>query len=311
MTTARPASQRTTAAVLMLVAVGVASTQDAIVKGMSGTYPAYETVIIRALTSIPLLLIWLSRGAGLGALANPHWRWITLRGFILCSAYFAFVVSIAALPIANMVAIYFTMPFFVAGLAGPFLGERVPIYRWIAIVFGFIGVIVMVRPGSSSFQPVSLLALYSALGYAVGQMMGRSLAGKADPLVIANLQNLIYFAAAVALAIVAHFTGTLGDGNKSLAFLTRPFALPTLQDAALMVAMGLLAAVAMVSFIFAYQMADASFVAPLEYSSMGWAVMFGYVVFGDFPDRYTWAGMAIVAGAGLFMLVMDRRRYRG
>ena len=304
------ADNRARAATFALVAIGLASTQDAIVKGMSGTYPVYETMLIRGLTSLPILGIWLAHTHGLQALITPLWRRVVLRALILCSAYFAFILAIAAMPIANMIAIYFTMPFFVAGLAGPFLGERVPLYRWIAISAGFVGVIVMVRPGVQAFEPASLLALYSAFGYAVGQMMGRDLAQRVAPLVIANWQNAIYFIFAAAIGVIVRATGFAGESHKSLAFLTRPFVWPTLQDFLLLSAVGALAAFAMMSFISAYRLAESNFVAPFEYSGMAWAVMFGLLFFNDFPDLWTWGGMAIVAGAGLFMLAMDRFRFQ-
>jgi drug/metabolite transporter (DMT)-like permease len=295
------------AAVLVLLAIGLASTQDAIIKAMSGTYPVYETMLIRGFTSMPILGVWLSYSHGIRSLITPLWPRMLLRALILCSAYLAFILSIAAMPMANMVAIYFTMPFFVAGLAGPFLGERVPYYRWIAIVAGFIGVIIMVRPGVQAFEPASLLALYSAFGYAIGQMMGRDLAQRVAPLVIANWQNAVYFIFAAVVGLVAQASGFAGEGHKSLAFLTRPFVWPTLQDFLLMSAVGALAAFAMMSFISAYQKAESNFVAPFEYSGMIWAVLFGLMFFNDFPDFWTWSGMAIVAGAGFFMLIMDRR----
>ncbi len=304
------ADNRARAATFALVAIGLASTQDAIVKGMSGTYPVYETMLIRGLTSLPILGVWLAHTHGLQALITPLWRWVILRALILCSAYLAFILSIAAMPIANMIAIYFTMPFFVAGLAGPFLGERVPLYRWIAISAGFVGVIVMVRPGVQAFEPASLLALYSAFGYAVGQMMGRNLAQRVAPLVIANWQNATYFIFAAVIGVIVQATGFAGESHKSLAFLTRPFVWPTLQDFLLLSAVGALAAFAMMSFISAYRLAESNFVAPFEYSGMAWAVMFGLLFFNDFPDLWTWIGMAIVAGAGLFMLAMDRFRFQ-
>ncbi len=294
------------AALLILLAIGLASTQDAIVKAMSSTYPVYETMIIRGLTSMPILGVWLAYSRGLSSLATPLWPRMLLRAVILCSAYMAFILSIAAMPIANMVAIYFTMPFFVAGLAGPFLGERVPVYRWIAITTGFIGVLVMVRPGIADFEPASFLALYSAFGYAIGQMMGRHLAQRVAPLVIANWQNAVYFIFAILVGIVAQVTGFAGEENKSLAFLTRPFVWPSFQDFLLLSAVGALAAFAMMSFISAYKLAESNFVAPFEYSGMVWAVGFGLLFFNDFPDLWTWSGMAIVGGAGLFMLAMDR-----
>ena len=238
---------------------------------------------------------------------TPLWPRILLRALILCSAYLAFILSIAAMPMANTIAIYFTMPFFVAGLAGPFFGERVPLYRWIAITAGFAGVIVMVRPGVQVFEPASLLALYSAFGYAVGQMMGRKLAQQVAPLVIANWQNAIYLHLFGAVGLIAQATGFAGEGHKSLAFLTRPWVWPTLPDFLMLSFLGVLAAFTIVSFVSAYKFAESSFVAPFEYSAMTWAILFGLLFFNDFPDVLTWTGMAIVVGAGLFMLAMDRR----
>ncbi len=304
------ADNKARAATLVLLAIGLASTQDAIIKAMSGTYPVYETMLIRGFTSLPILGVWLAYTHGLHALVTPLWLRILLRALILCSAYLAFILAIAAMPIANMIAIYFTMPFFVAGLAGPFLGERVPLYRWIAIIAGFAGVIVMVRPGVAAFEPASLLALYSAFGYAVGQMMGRNLAQRVEPLVIANWQNAVYFVFAAVVGLIAQATGFAGESHKSLAFLTRPFVWPTLQDFLLLSAVGALAAFAMMSFISAYKLAESNFVAPFEYSGMVWAVLFGLLFFNDFPDLWTWGGMAIVAGAGFFMLAMDRFRFQ-
>ncbi len=302
-----PGDNKVRAAAFALLAVGLASTQDAVVKAMSGTYPVYETMIIRACVALPILGIWLALALGLRALASPLWPRILLRALILCSAYLSFILSMAAMPMANTVAIYFTMPFFVAGLAGPFFGERVPFYRWIAITAGFAGVIVMVRPGVQAFEPASLLALYSAFGYAVGQMMGRKLAQEAPPLVIANWQNAVYLACSVLVGLAAQATGFAGEGHKSLAFLTRPWVWPSLPDFLLLSFLGVLAAFTIVSFVSAYKYAESSFVAPFEYSAMAWAILFGLLFFNDFPDLLTWAGMAIVVGAGLFMLIMDRR----
>jgi drug/metabolite transporter (DMT)-like permease len=302
-----PGDNKARAAVLVLLAIGLASTQDAIIKAMSGTYPVYETMLIRGLTSLPILGVWLAYTHGLRTLLTPLWLRILIRALILCTAYLAFILAIAAMPIANMVAIYFTMPFFVAGLAGPFLGERVPYYRWIAIVTGFAGVIVMVRPGVQAFEPAALLALYSAFGYAIGQMMGRDLAQRVEPLVIANWQNAVYFIFAGVIGVIAQASGFAGESHKSLAFLTRPFVWPTLPDFLLLSAVGVLAAFAMMSFISAYKLAESNFVAPFEYSGMIWAVLFGLLFFNDFPDFWTWSGMAVVASAGLFMLFMDRR----
>lgn len=298
---------RVKAALFAVGSVGLASMQDAIVKGVSSNLPAYEAVIFRTVASLPILMTWLFLTSSFANLFPPRMlRLLMLRSFILCTAYFTFVLSIAALPLATSVSIYFTMPFVVAGLAGWTLGERVPSYRWIAIAIGFAGVLVMVRPGSEAFQPAAILAFWSAVGYAIGQMIGRHLALRVEPVVIANWQNVTYFAVAVLVGLVAPLFATAGIEDKSLAFLLRPWVWPTGWQFFLLIIMGILSALASAGFILAYRNAEANFVAPFEYTALLWAVMNGVVFFGDFPDSYTWAGAAIVVGAGVWMLWRDR-----
>jgi drug/metabolite transporter (DMT)-like permease len=302
---------RLKAAGLAIAAIGVASAQDAIIKSMAGLFPAYEAVLLRGLVGLPILLVWLAVTDGLPTLRTPYMGALVLRGLVLCSAYISFIMAIAAMPIANGVSIYFTMPFFVAILAGPFLGENVPLYRWLAIFAAFIGVIIMVRPGAADFEPASFLALYSALGYAVGQMMGRHYSQKVPPLVLANVQNWVYLVVAAILFVVFQIGDLHLTGHKSLEFLTRQAVWPNLHEVGLLCLMGVFAAVGSVLFTTAYKNASSSFVAPFEYTAMIWAVFYGLVLFGDFPDVYTWLGMAIVVVAGLLMMWRDTRQSTG
>jgi len=297
---------RALATACVLIGVGLASAQDAVVKYMSSGYPAYETLLFRCVGSLPVIAIMLAREGRGWSIATPLWKLVCVRGLILAAAYLCFVLAIAAIPIANAVAIYFTMPFFVAGLAGPLLHERVRIHRWLAIIAGFIGVLIMVRPGAGVFEPASLLALLSAFGYAVGQMLGRPLSQKVPPTVIATWQNFIYAGMALAIGILfnvfdfGHFT------HPSMVFLSRPFVWPGPFDAMLLFGHGIFAACAMILFINAYRLAETNFVAPFEYSAMIWAVFYGIVLFGDFPDFFTWVGAAIVVVAGILMILRDR-----
>jgi drug/metabolite transporter (DMT)-like permease len=300
-------TNRLLAIACILGGVGLASMQDAVVKAMSGGYPAYETLLFRCVGSVPVLVLALWHSGNMRRLATPLWPRLLLRGAILGMAYMCFVMAIAAMPIANAVAIYFTMPFFVAGLAGPLLGEKVRPHRWLAISAAFIGVLIMVRPGAGVFEPAAILAQLSALGYAVGQMIGRPISQHVPPVVISVWQNGIYLAIALALGLVfslfdfGHFT------HPSLVFLSRPFAIPTLFDGTLLFGHGLIAAVAMILFVNAYKLAEANFVAPFEYSAMIWAVLNGLLIFGDFPDVYTWIGAAVVIVAGILMIWRDRQ----
>ena len=276
-------------------------------KVMSSGYPAYETLLFRCVGSIPVLAFFMWREGKGWSLATPLWRRILLRGIILGIAYMGFVLAIAAMPIANAVAIYFTMPFFVAGLAGPLLGERVRLHRWMAIIAGFVGVIIMVRPGAGVFEPAAFFALISAIGYAIGQMIGRPISQQVPPIVIAIWQNFIYMALGLALALVFNVIDFGTFTHPSLVFLSRPLAIPTVFDAIFLLGHGVLAALAMLLFVNAYKYGETNFVAPFEYSAMIWAVMFGLVLFGDFPDLYTWIGAGIVVVAGILMIYRDRQ----
>jgi drug/metabolite transporter (DMT)-like permease len=297
---------RALATLCVLTGIGLASAQDAVVKYMSSGYPAYEMLLFRCIGSLPVLAVMLHK-EGNWSLSTPLWPRVLLRSLILAGAYLSFVLAIAAMPIANAVAIYFTMPFFVAGLAGPLLGERVRFHRWMAIIAGFVGVMIMVRPGVGVFEPAALLALMSAMGYAVGQMLGRPLSQKVAPIVIATWQNFVYAAMAIAMLILFS-AGDFGSfSHPSLVFLSRAWVWPGAFDAALLLAHGVLAGCAMILFIHAYRLAETNFVAPFEYSAMIWAVGYGLLLFGDFPDGYTWVGGGVVILAGILMILRDRQ----
>ncbi|MCA0432382.1 MAG: DMT family transporter [Proteobacteria bacterium] len=296
---------RLKAALLAMLAVGLSCIQDALVKGVSGELPAYEAVVVRTLTSLPMLYGYLWLRERQTKIWPENIGLILARSFILCGGYFCFVLSLAALPIATSVSIYFTMPFFVAALAGWALGERVKAYRWAAITAGFIGVLIMVRPGADTFEPAAILALASAFLYALGQMMGRKASQSSSPAIIATWQTIIYLAVGLGIGLLAPlFAGMAGD-SKVLNFLLRPWVMPDLTQFFILLGMGVLGTLGSVIFVAAYKIAEANFVAPFEYTALLWAVINGIIFFGDFPDLYTMTGAAIVILAGLWMLRRD------
>ena len=274
---------------------------------MSGQFSAYEAVIFRCLGSFPVLIVMLIRRGGFAQMVTPLLVRVLVRASILCVGYFTFVLSIAAMPIANAVAIYFTMPFFVAGLAGPLLGERVRVHRWMAIIAGFIGVLIMVRPGAGVFEPAAVLALISAFAYALGQTLGRPIAQQVPLAVIAMWQNIVYISTSLVLAVLFNSFDFSWLTHKSLMFLSRPWVWPNLHDGLILGAIGILAAFGMMLFESAYKYGESNFVAPFEYSAMIWAVAYGLLLFGDFPSGFTWAGAAVVVTAGITMLWRDRK----
>ena len=137
--------------------------------------------------------------------------------------------------------------------------------------------------------------------------MGRRYAQLVPPIAIANIQNAIYFIVSVLLFALFNATTIDLTFHKSLAFLSRPAVWPSLFDFGLIAATGVMAAFGSVLFTFAYKSAPSNFVAPFEYTAMIWAVGYGFVLFGDFPNAITWIGMAVVIAAGLLMLWRDQQ----
>ncbi len=288
-------------------AVFLAASMDAITKLLSSGYPIHQLLVLRTVCAAPIIFFVLMNRAAMRDLITPYLPFIAARALIMCSAYLGFMLSVATLQLADGVAIYFTMPLIVAALAGPLLGEKVPFYRWIAVAVGFAGVVVMLKPGSSVFEPAALLALWAAFGYAAGQLMARHVSAHVRPIVIVFWHNLVYLAVGTVLALTLRLVPPGTFTHPSLVFLVRPWHLGPWRDMVLMTALGILSAVAMLLFTEAYKQGEASFVAPFEYTSMAWAVIYGLTLWGQLPGLATAIGGTLVIGAGLFMLLAARR----
>jgi drug/metabolite transporter (DMT)-like permease len=318
MTTALPISppgERPDNAPLALLsicgAVALASSMDAAIKWLSGEYPVHQLLVLRCLVAAPVLFALAGMRGREIVTPHPRWAIVVLRALIMCSAYLAFIMGIAAMPMAKAVAIYFTLPLFVAALAGPMLGEKVSLERWLAIFAGFGGVLIMIRPGAGVFEPAALLMLYAALAYGIGQMLTRWLGYGLRAPVLAFQQNFIYLVVGTILSLAFGFGQFAVEVHPSVDFLLRGWAMPSSADLILILSLGVVTGVAMLLFTQAYRLAESSLVAPFEYTAMIWATLWGFLLFGDFPEWTTGAGAALVIGAGLYMLAAARRHRPG
>lgn len=291
--------------------VALAASLDAAVKWLSGDYPVHQLLVLRCIVAVPVLFVLAGMRGREIATMHPRWPVVAARALIMCSAYLAFAMAIAAMPIADAVAIYFTLPLFVAALAGPMLGEKVRLERWLAILAGFLGVLIMIRPGAGVFEPAALLALFAAFAYATGQMLTRWLGFGLRAPVLAFQQNVVYLLVGTILSLVFGFGYFTAEVHPSIDFMLRGWATPTLADLTLILSLGVVSGLAMVLYTQAYRLTEANLVAPFEYTAMIWATVYGLVLFGDFPDWITGAGAALVIGAGLYMLRAVRRRGSG
>jgi drug/metabolite transporter (DMT)-like permease len=282
--------------------VMIFSGQDWIIKLLSGDYPVHQAIAIRGVVAVPILLAVIAATASLRDLLSPRAGWLTVRGLVLMVAYTAYYLAFPSMPLANVVALWFTAPLFVTLLAGPFLGERVGMRQWIATIVGFIGVLIIVRPLTSAFALSSLLPIISALAYAISALMARRMGETESAPVMSLYQNFVYLLVALVLAAIFGGGGFEGTGDPSLEFLVRGWVSPSARDLALLAACGVIASAATVLLTQAYRLAEANFVACFEYTAIIWACLGGYLFWNEVPDLYTFIGAALIVAAGFYML---------
>lgn len=286
----------------LCLGIFIFSLQDAIIKAVSGDYPLTQVVATRCLVSAPILLAMIHFEGGIGAIISPEFRTLAGRAALLLLAYTTYYMAFPALPLADAVALYFTVPLFTIALAAPLLGEAIGWRRISAVLVGFAGVLVMLRPGEGLFEPAALLSLFAAVTYALAMLLARMVGSSASATVMAFYQNGVYLAGALGMAAFFHLTSIHEASHKSLDFLVRPWVWPTLKDFLLLASCGVIAAVAMTLITQAYRVAKASVVTSFEYIGMFWAPLWGFLFFGEIPYLTTIAGAALIVVAGLFAL---------
>ena len=295
----------TTRGILYLcLGVLVFSLQDVIIKQVSGAYPLTQVVVIRSLVAFPILLALVMREVGWRALFGNDLGALMLRALIMFVSYTAYYMAFPAMPLADAVALYFTVPLFVIALAGPFLGEHSGWRVWMAVLLGFFGVMVMLQPGTGLFEPAALLSLLSACMYGVSMLMARKLGSTQPASVLSFYQNVGFFVGALMTALALSVLGIEHASHPSLSFLVRNWMWIPFDDLLLIGASGVVAATGMMFLTSAYRLAQANKVAPFEYTGILWAPLWGYVFFQETPRLTTVAGAAVIVMAGLLALRM-------
>ena len=212
-----------------------------------------------------------------------------LRSLFLLGATVLFFAALSVIPLADATAIMFVAPILVTAMSMPLLGEHVGPQRWASVVVGFLGTLVIIRPGSDAMEPAALLALGAASCYGFYQIATRRLSATDAP-----LTTLMYSAAVgvvVSCAVVPFFWVT-----------------PSPADWLAMMGLGLFGALGHFALIKAFQAATAVTVTPFGYVNLLWAVLFGFVMFGELPDAWTVLGAAIIAASGLYILHREKLR---
>jgi len=288
-------------AICAAVAVVFFSINDVAIKFLSGGYALHQVVLIRSVIGLLLIVFVIAPLTSGWAVARTRkLKMHMLRGLCVVFANMTFFLGLAAMPFADAVAIFFISPLVITLFSVLFLGEVVGPRRWAAIAVGFLGVLVMMRPGTQAFQVASLLPLAAAVWYAGIHIITRRIGGTESAATMAFYIQIMFIIVGVLFGLIVG-DGRFGDlTDPSLAFLLRAWRWPVPADYPIFAVIGIGIAIAGYLISQAYRVAEASYVAPFEYLALPMSVVWGMIVFDEFPGGWDYFGMALILGAGLF-----------
>ncbi len=272
--------------VLMIIAVMLFVLMDSTTKYLGQSYPVLQIVWARNTFHLLAFVIFLRfRWKGRIRTARPVLQLV--RSSLLVLATFLFTQALRTVPLADASAVLFLAPILVTAFSVPILGERVGIRRWICVLVGFGGAMVVVRPGLGVMQVGALFALGTAVTYCFYMITTRILSRTDNALTTIVLSSVV---GAVGCSIAVPFYWQPPD---TLAWF-------------LMVGLGVVGAISHYLLVLAFEAAPAAVVSPLDYTRLIWAAAVGYFLFGDFPDIWTILGACIIAASGLYILHRER-----
>lgn len=273
----------------MVTAVLMLSTMDAVGKWLvEANFSVFQILFVRGSinTVIMLGLMPLMGGINLLKTNQPYGHLLrSIFGFI---APFLFFSALQFMPLAEATAVFFVSPFVMTALSVPFFKEHVGIHRWSAIVVGFLGVLYIVRPTSDVFNPAVIFVLGASLAYSILMLTSRWLGQKDKTYTIVFYVN---FGVMICGAIGAPFVW------KSMTYV----------DVAVVGLMAVLSLAGNFSIVKAFTIAEIGVITPFEYVALLWAVMLGYVFFGEIPNTNVWIGSAIIMASGLYMIYRENK----
>ncbi|MCA9964554.1 MAG: DMT family transporter [Anaerolineales bacterium] len=291
----------------LMLAMFVFSLQDIAIKWIGGDYPVLEIVIVRNLVALPCTLALFRLEGRRGWPTTQRYKLEYVRGLLLFVSFTTYMMGLAAIPLADVGAIRNSAPLLITFLSVVWLGEKVGPRRWLSLFIGFIGVLIIIRPGATTFNIGSVFILLTTLTYALNVMVTRQLRTTDSSATMAYYSTLVYLVAAIVLTPLSIFVGEIPNAHPSIAFLLRAWTMPTLLDVLIMAGLGLIWASGMYLIARAYSLAEASTAAPFEYVALLFSIFWGFAIWGEIPSLATWIGAFLTVGSGLYILYREQK----
>lgn len=275
----------------MAVGMFLFSAVDTLAKFLTDTLHPLQIVWIRQLGLVAgTILLMGIYGVRIFITAHPVLQ--LARGVLAAGSATLFIIAISYVALADAIAVTFIAPLIVTVLSAVLLAEKVGLHRWSAIIAGFLGTLVVIRPGFESFHPALLLVLFAATLFAGRQIISRLLSGSDNAYTTVAYTAL---ASSLVLSVPAFYVWVTPQTSQQILLLT---------------IMALLAGLAEFMVIKALQIAHAGLVAPVQYTILIWGTLYGFLIFADLPDIFTFAGAAIIIASGLYTVHRERLRDR-
>jgi drug/metabolite transporter (DMT)-like permease len=298
-----PSASGTAGIAWALASVLAFSTNDMLIKFLSGDYPLHQIILTRSLIGMVVVLaVILPLSGGIGSVRTKRLGLHLLRGFAVVLSNVFFFMALAAMPLAEAVAIFFICPLLISVASVVFLGETVGPRRWAAIGIGLVGVGIVLRPGTEAFQMASLLPLVAAVCYTALHTLTRKIGATEGAGSLIFYIQLCFIVSSAAVGLVAGHGEWAGSGDPSLEFLLRAWVVPPASDLGVMAFIGVASAVGGYAIGQAYRLSEAALVAPIEYAAIPMSVFWGWVMFAELPDGVAFGGMALILSAGLILV---------
>lgn len=275
-------------ALMALLAFAIYSTHDVFIKFLGGQYSPIQIIFFSGLLGFPLIAIMLIGDSNDGNLRPRHPWWTLLRTVCALITGFCAFYAFSVLPLAQTYAILFAAPLLITLLAIPILGEKVGIRRGMAVVVGLIGVIVVLRPGGTELGLGHLAALTAAVASSLASVIVRKIGQEERSVVLLLFPMIANFIVMGAL----------------LPFVYKPMPIEHFGMMAIIATFGFVAGFIIIS---AYKAAEAVIVAPMQYSQMIWAAIFGFLIFDEVPDEVTLIGAGVIMASGLYIVLRESR----
>lgn len=303
--TAAPPVSRTFQGILCVIAGMVLFVgQDLLMKGMLTTYPVWMLIFVRSVvalfTLLPLVL-WLGAPH---RIFTPLWPWYLARAVLFAGGFAMFYAAFPFMGLAEVTTLFFAAPLMTATLAAVFLQEKIGIHRVLALLVGFLGVVIAVNPTGGNFGWISILPVMTALTYAISQTIVRKI-GEQDTSLVIGLYTISL--SGVVIVPIGFLVTQFIDITPQLYHLRMSWPVPALDGLGMLALLGGIGTVAYTLVSRAYQIASASVIAPFDYSYLPLAALFGYLVWGEVPHFTTFVGMVLIVSSGMYTAYRELR----